>query len=101
MEIKGKVIEKPASESGMSNRGPWRKAYLVIRYEDGNYPKDILLSNMKKAEDFERIRVGDTGTFKFDARTRKANNGRWYCELECWTWNIDTQQAPTSQQGPI
>lgn len=100
MEIKGKVLSKPASESGVSSRGPWKKAYLVIRYEDGNYPKDILLSNLKKAEDFERIRVGDTGVFKFDARTKQANNGKWYCDLECWSWSID-QQSQNYQQGPI
>ena len=94
MDIKGKVIEKPSSESGISSRGAWKKAYLVVRYEEGNYPKDILLSNMKKAEDFERIRVGESGVFKFDAKTRKASNGKWYCDLECWSWTLD-------QQGPI
>lgn len=100
MEIKGKVLAKPTTESGVSARGPWRKASLVIRYEDGNYPKDILLSNLKKAEEFERISVGQTGTFKFDAKTRQAPNGRWYCELECWAWSIDNQY-PNYQQGPI
>lgn len=98
MEIKGRVTAKPATESGSSARGIWMKAFLVIRYEDGQYPKDILLSNMRKAEEFERIQVGQSGTFKFDARTRQANNGKWYCELECWDWALD-QQAPQPQYG--
>lgn len=88
MEITGKVIAKPASATGTSTRGFWKKAFLVIRYEDGQYPKDVLLYNLKNAEDFERIALGSVGTFKFDAKTKESQNGRWFCELECWSWNI-------------
>lgn len=98
MEVKGKVIAKPAAKTGVSGNGPWRKEFLVIRYEEGQYPKDIVLSNMKKAEDFGRIRVGDSGTFKFDATSRAGQNGQWYCDLTCWSWSIDNQN---NQQGPI
>lgn len=103
MEIRGKVIAKPASETGMSSRGTWKKAFIVVRYEDGQYPKDILLSSMRKAEDLERVFVGQVGTFKYDARTRQANNGKWYCELECWDVKLDQQPAYGGgyQQGPI
>lgn len=94
MEIKGRVLEKPQSESGQSSRGAWKRAFLVIRYEDGQYPKDILLSCSRKADDFERIPIGSTGTFKFDARTRNASNGKWYCDLECWSWDLDNQRGP-------
>lgn len=92
MEIKGRVIATPSSESGTSSRGPWKKAFIVVRYEEGQYPKDILLYNIKNPESFEQIQAGASGVFKFDAKTRQANNGRWYCELECWSWNLDQQQ---------
>lgn len=92
MEIKGKVIAKPASATGVSSKGPWRKAALVIRYEEGQYPKDLLISNMKKAEDFERIPVGATGTFKFDGKVRDSN-GRYFLDLECWSWTLDQQAS--------
>lgn len=98
LEVKGRVIAKPASDSGVSSNGIWKKSYLVIRYEDGQYPKDILLSNMRKAEEFERIQAGQTGTFKFDARARLASNGKYYQDLECWSWTLDQQQQT---QGPI
>lgn len=102
MEIRGKVIERPWSESGTSARGPWKRAYIVVRYEDGQYPKDLLLSSMRKADDVLRLQVGQTGTFKFDARTRKATNGKWYCELECWDFVMDQQSYGGGyQQGPI
>lgn len=103
MEIRGKVYAKPDSVSGISSRGSWKKAFLVIRYDDGQYPKDILLSSMNKAEEMERVQIGQTGTFKFDARTRMGQNGKWFCELECWGIEIDqphgAQQPYT--QGPI
>ena len=98
MEVRGKVIAKPADRSGVSSNGPWKKAFLVIRYEEGQYPKDIVLSNMKKAEEFSRIRIGETGVFKFDATSRSANNGQWYCDLTCWAWTLDSD---SNQQGPI
>lgn len=91
MEIKGKVLNKVPMESGTSARGTWYKAALVIRYEEGQYPKDILLSNMRKANEFDAIPIGASGKFKFDAKARQANNGRWYCELECWDWILDQQ----------
>lgn len=92
MEIKGRITARPASESGTSAKGPWKKAFVVVRYEEGQYPKDVLLFNMKNADRFEQLSVGAYGTFKFDAKTRQSTNGRWYCELECWSWTTDQQQ---------
>lgn len=98
MEIKGRVLEKPASKTGVSSKGPWKRAQLVIRYEDGQYPKDILLSNMNKAEEFERIPLGATGTFKFDGSVRE-KDGNYYLDLNCWSWTLD--QAAPSSADPI
>lgn len=98
MEIRGKVYFKPASDAGVSSRGPWKKAYLIIRYEEGQYPKDILLTNMKDAEKFENIPLGATGTFKYDPEVRQAGNGKWYQDLKCWSWQIDQASAPSTQE---
>lgn len=89
-EVHGKIIAKPASETGTSQRGDWKKAYLVVRYDEGQYPKDILLSTMRKAEEFEKAQVGQAGTFKFDTRTRQStSNGKYYCDIECWDLTMD------------
>jgi len=101
MDITGRVIAKPATKTGNSQRGIWRKASLVIRYEEGQFPKDIKLTNMKRAEEFERIQIGQTGKFYYDARTTE-RNGEWYCDLECWKWELDApSQTGSYQQGPI
>ena len=100
MEFKNaKVIAKPASDAGVSSRGPWKKAYAVLRYEDGQYPKDIIVSNMKKAEDFERIPAGATGDFNVDGTCRRASNGKWYMDLNCWSWKLN--QVAQGDNDPI
>ena len=64
MEFKGKITATPPAKSGMSQRGPWKKAFIVVEYESGQFPKQVLLSNMSKAEDFENTNANfDTVTF--------------------------------------
>ena len=92
MEVKGKITAIPAPKAGVSAKGPWKKAFIVVEYEGGQYPKQILLSNMNKAEDFSRLRVGDTGTFKFDGSVRE-NNGNHYLDLNCWSWSLDADNS--------
>lgn len=89
MEVKGKITAVPTAKSGVSSRGPWRKCFIVVEYEGGQYPKQILLSNMNKAEEFGKLHVGQSGTFKFDASVRETN-GNYYLDLNCWSWQIDS-----------
>lgn len=88
MEIKGKITATPAPKTGVSSKGPWKKVFIVVEYESGQYPKQLLLSNMSKAEDFSRLKVGDSGVFKFDGSVRE-NNGNFYLDLNCWSWTLD------------
>ena len=90
MEVTGKVTGCK-TDSGISPRtgNPWKKAYIVVQYESGQYPKQVLLSNMYKAEDFAKIKIGDSGTFKFDGKVRESA-GKYYQDLECWSWKIDS-----------
>ena len=89
MEVTGKVIGCK-TESGIAKKtgNPWKKAYIVVQYDGGQYPKQVLLSNMNKAEEFARIRIGDTGTFKFDGKVRESGD-KYYLDLECWSWKIE------------
>lgn len=100
MEIKGRITAKPQAKTGTSSRGFWKKAFIVVQYEDGQYPKQILLSNMDKADDFERLREGQTGTFRFDGKVRE-NNGNYYMDLNCWSWQLDQQQSQNNSQAPF
>lgn len=92
MEIKGKVIAVPMPERGNSSRGPWSRQTVVVEYESGQYPKTIALQNMNKADEFGRIRVGQTGTFRFDSKAREYN-GKYYNDINCWSWTLDGAPA--------
>lgn len=99
LEVKGRVAALAGEKTGVSSRGPWRKVFVIVEYEGGQYPKQILLSNMKDAEQFAKIRVGQTGTFKFDCTVRE-NNGNHYMDVNCWSWKIDeTAPAPAQQDA--
>ena len=88
MEVHGRIIATPQAKSGVSSKGPWKKSFIVIQYEDGQFPKQLLLANMTKAEEFGRLQIGQTGTFKFDGSVREGN-GNYYLDLNCWSWQID------------
>lgn len=92
MEIHGKITAMPPIERGMGQRGPWARQTVVIEYESGQFPKSIALQNSKDAENFAKLRVGQTGTFKFDAKTREYN-GKYFTDLNCWSWSIDQAQV--------
>lgn len=96
MEIKGKVVAVAPIERGVGQRGPWARATVVVEYESGQYPKSIALQNSKEAENFAKIPVGQTGTFKFDCKSREYN-GKYYNDLNCWSWQLDSD-AP-NQRG--
>lgn len=91
MEIRGKIIATPMAKSGVSSRGPWKKTFIVVEYNEGDFKHQLLMSNMKNAEDFGRLSVGQSGTFKFDGSVRD-NGGNYYMDLNCWSWNIDQSQ---------
>lgn len=99
MEIKGKIIATPPPKAGVSARGPWEKAFIVVQYEDGQFPRQLLLGNMNKSAEFKTLRVGQSGTFKFDGSVRE-NKGNYFLDLNCWAWTIDNQQQETTAVTP-
>lgn len=98
MEIKGKVIQNLGIQSGTSKAGKaWSKASILIETE-GQYPKKVVLDNLKNADEFSKLAVGSTGTFHVEINSNEYN-GRWYTSVTCWKWELDTQPqqyVPTS-----
>lgn len=103
MEIKGKVVQVLPIESGTSKSGnQWQKAALVVETaENPKYPKKVKISNMKNAETFAQIAVGEDVCFKSEVESREYN-GRWFTEVSCWSWEVlraVPPQAPIPQQA--
>ena len=98
MEIIGKIVAVAPIERGMSQRGPWSRATVVVEYESGQFPKSIALQNSKDAENFAKLPIGTTGKFFFDTKTREFN-GKYYTDITCWKWDVQPAQN-TSPQMP-
>ena len=90
MEIKGKIIQNLGIQSGTSKAGKaWSKASILIETE-GQYPKKVVLDNLKNADEFSKLAVGSTGTFHIEINSNEYN-GRWYTSVNCWKWELDAQ----------
>lgn len=86
-EIEGKVIAKLPIVSGVSAKGEWKKATVILEFMDGEYPSKLALENMKKADDFNNIAVGSNVKVKFSVSSRE-NNGRYYTGANCVSWEV-------------
>lgn len=98
MEIKGKIIQNLGIQSGTSKAGKaWSKASILIETE-GQYPKKVVLENMKNAEEFSKLAVGFVGVFHIEISSNEYN-GRWYTSVNCWKWELDLQQSQAAPQS--
>lgn len=103
LEIKGKVVKVlPTREGTSANGNAWKQQTIIVEYQDGQYTSKIALGNMKKADEFGKLNVGDEGTFKCNIPTSREYNGNWYTQVNCWGWDIEgkTQPTPAPQQAP-
>ena len=96
--IKGTVSKVLGLQSGMSKSGkPWEKAdILVSAGSNPQYPKEILISNLKDAKQFAALKVGEKCEFKVDIESRLFND-RYYTNITCYAWQ---QSGKSSQKQP-
>lgn len=94
MKIHGKVIANLGVQTGTSKAGnEWSKATLIIE-TFGQYPKKVVLDNMRNADKFAAIAVGTEGTFQIEVESREFN-GKWFTAVNCWGWTIPYEQNAT------
>lgn len=100
-EVKGKVIAVPPAQTGTGQRGTWVRQTVVIEYENGRYNQSLALEcSNSKAEDFGKLRVGQTVTIKYDVTSRLYND-RWYTTANAFDWKVDNPQTITTTDDPI
>lgn len=102
MEIRAKVLGVCDIESGTNSKGEWKRATVVVEYLDGDYPHKVALTNMRKADEFASLKVGDTGTFNINLNSREYQS-RWYTTCDCWSWRIDKKQTaqPSTERQQV
>ncbi len=93
MDIKGRVIQVLALQTGEGKNGTWKKQDFVIE-TDGQYPKKVCISAWGDKINESALQVGNEINVSFDVESREYN-GRWYTDLKAW--KIDTLGATSSE----
>lgn len=88
MEIKAKITAVLPIEAKKSKKGDYKVATVIVEYLDGDYPRKVALTNIKKADAFSSIAVGSTGTFNINLNSREYQS-KWYTTCDCWSWWLD------------
>ena len=92
MEVKGKVIQLLAMQTGMGKKGPWKKQEFILETQ-AQYPKKICLSIWGEKVDQYNVAVGDMLNVSVDLESREYN-GRWYTEARAWKIDKNSGSGP-------
>ena len=100
MDIKGVVKTVLPLQSGTSAKGEWKRQTVVVEFKDGDYTSCVALDNVKKAEEFGKLNIGDECTFKCNTPTSREYNGRWYTSINCWGWDVENKAEAVAEPQP-
>ena len=100
MDIKGVVKAVLPLQSGTSAKGEWKRQTVVVEFKDGDYTSCVALDNVKKADDFGKLREGDECTFKCNTPTSREYNGRLYTSVNCWGWDVENKAEVEQESIP-
>jgi hypothetical protein len=82
MELKGKVIQILAQQTGMGKKGQWKKQEFIVETQ-AQYPKKVCLSVWGDNIDQLNLVAGEIVNVSVDLESREYN-GRWYTEARAW-----------------
>lgn len=95
MEVKGKVIQLLAPQTGQGKKGVWRKQEFIIETQS-QYPKKVCLSLWGDKIDQFKVASGDIVVASFELESREYNS-RWYTEARAW--KIVKESPGQSREG--
>jgi hypothetical protein len=87
MEIKGRVIQLLAPQTGQGKKGTWKKQEFIIETQS-QYPKKVCLSIWGDKIDQFKLTTGEMVTVSVELESREYNN-RWYTEARAWKISKD------------
>ena len=87
MEIKGRVIQLLAPQTGQGKKGTWKKQEFIIETQS-QYPKKVCLSLWGDKIDQFKLATGEMVTVSVELESREYNN-RWYTEARAWKISKD------------
>ncbi len=97
-EITGKIEKILPEQSGQGQYGAWVKRGFVVETDD-KYPKKVYFTTWgDKADELNKLFVGDMVTVSFRPESREYNE-RWYTDLK--VWKIQKVNKQKQEQPPI
>lgn len=97
MELKGKVVQLLAPQTGMGKKGQWKKQEFIVETQS-QYPKKVCLSAWGDKIDQFRLSEGDLVNVSVDLESREYN-GRWYTEARAW--KLEKMGAGSEKGAPL
>lgn len=82
MDVKGKVVQLLAPQTGQGKRGPWKKQEFILETQ-GQYPKKVCISIWGEKIDQFNLSAGENVIASVELESREYN-GRWYTEARAW-----------------
>lgn len=84
--FKGQIVEMGEIEIGTSKAGKdWTKREVLVRHEDGQYPKEVLITCMNASCDaLDQFNVGDMVLIDAHVESRKSDSGRYFTNVNGW-----------------
>ncbi|MFZ6000525.1 MAG: DUF3127 domain-containing protein [Bacteroidota bacterium] len=99
MDIKGKVVQLLAPQTGQGKKGTWRKQEFILETQ-AQYPKKVCLSMWGEKIDQFALKTGDMVTVSVDLESREYN-GRWYTEARAWKLAKDGKGSSSEGVDPV
>jgi hypothetical protein len=81
MQLKGKVVQVLATETGEGKNGTWKSQKVIVETGEGQYVKKVCIKLLKDTVD--TVWEGDERTFNINIESREYN-GKWFNDISCW-----------------
>ena len=104
LEIKCKLLDKLAVQSGTSARGPWSKQEFIVETLE-QYPKKICMNvwGQDKVNELVAYNQGEVLVVSVNIESREFN-GRWYTDVRAWRIQKEAVagvQMPSQEANPF
>lgn len=93
LELKCKLLDKLAVQSGTSARGPWSKQDFIVETLE-QYPRKICMNvwGQDKVSELQAFNAGDMLQISLNIESREYN-GRWYTDIRAWRIQKDVAEG--------
>ncbi len=93
LEIKCRLLDKLAVQSGTSARGPWSKQDFIVETLE-QYPRKICMNvwGQDKVNELASYNAGELVTVSVNIESREFN-GRWYTDVRAWRIQRDAVEG--------